>query len=204
MIMRLLPLFVSTLLVAGLAVQDRAMAAPNFKESGSPNAPMTIELYTDYQCPHCRAFYLEVLPELTKDYIKTGKVRLIHRDFRLSQMPYSKMATRYANAAGQIGRYDLVAKQIFETQPEWSQNGNLDAEIAKVLPPGEMQKVRDLVQNDPHLDDQTLKDEAMAINEDHLTATPTIVIVYKGKRETVSGASTWPLLKSYIDGKLGK
>jgi protein-disulfide isomerase len=197
--MRFTSLFVSALVLAGLAT-----AAPNFKESGSPTAPLTIELYTDYQCPHCRAFYLEVLPELAKEYIKTGKVRLIHRDFRLSQMQYSKLATRYANAAGQIGRYDLVAKQLFETQPEWAQNGNIDAEIVKVLPPGEMQKVRDLVQNDPHLDDQTVKDEAMAINEDHLAATPTIVIVYKGKRESVSGGSTWPLLKSYIDGKLGK
>jgi len=197
--MRFLPLFVFALLAAGLA-----NAAPNFKESGSPSAPMTIELYTDYQCPHCRAFYLEVLPELTKEYINTGKVRLIHRDFRLSQMPFSKTATRYANAAGQIGRYDAVAKQIFETQPEWSQNGNVDGEIAKVLPPGEMQKIREIIKTDPRLDEQTIKDEAMAINEDHLTATPTIVIVYKGKRETVSGGGTWPLLKSYIDSKLGK
>jgi protein-disulfide isomerase len=80
--MRFLPLFVSALMLTGLA-----SAAPNFKESGSPSAPMTIELYTDYQCPHCREFYLDVLPQLTKEYINTGKVRLIHRDFRLSQMP---------------------------------------------------------------------------------------------------------------------
>lgn len=181
-----------------------ANAAPNFKESGSPSAPMTIELYTDYQCPHCREFYLDVLPQLTKEYINTGKVRLIHRDFRLSQMPYSKTATRYANAAGQIGKYDIVAKQIFETQPEWSQNGNIDGEIMKVLAPGDMQKVRELVKNDPHLDDQTQRDEAMAINEDHLTATPTIVIVYKGKRESVSGGANWALLKAYINSKLGQ
>jgi protein-disulfide isomerase len=197
--MRFLPLFASAILLAGLAG-----AAPNFKESGSASAPMTIELYTDYQCPHCREFYLDVLPQLTKEYINTGKVRLIHRDFRLSQMPYSKTATRYANAAGQIGKYDVVAKQLFETQPEWSQNGNLDAEIAKVLAPADMEKVRNLVKNDPHLDDQTVRDEAMAINEDHLTATPTIVIVYKGKRESVSGGANWALLKSYIAGKLGQ
>ena len=60
-------------------------AAPvtNFKESGSPDAPVTIDLYTDYQCPSCRVFYLDKLPALINDFVQTGKVRLIHRDFPL-------------------------------------------------------------------------------------------------------------------------
>jgi protein-disulfide isomerase len=199
--MRSILLFASVLLLAGFAV---AAGTKNFKESGSPSAPVTIELYTDYQCPHCRAFYLEVLPSLTKEFIATGKVRLIHRDFRLPQMPYSKTATRYANAAGQIGKYDVVAKQLFETQPDWSQNGNVDSDVAKVLSPAEIEKVRTMVKTDSHLDDATVQDEAMAMTVDHLQATPTVVIVYKGKREPVAGAVTWPLLKSYINGKLSE
>lgn len=197
--MRFVALFVSAVMLGGLLA-----AVPSFKESGSPSAPMTIELYTDYECPHCREFYLDVLPQLKKEYIDTGKVRLIHRDFRLSQMPYSRLATRYANAAGQIGKYDVVAKQIFETQPEWSQTGNIDIELTKVLLPADMEKVRNLVKNDPHLDDQTQLDEAKAINEDHLTATPTIVIVYKGKRESITGGANWAILKSYINSKLAQ
>src|SRR5690349_2435075 len=124
-----------------------APVVTNFKVSGSPNAPITIDLYTDYQCPSCRMFYLNTLPLLMADFVQTGKVRLIHRDFPLPMHQYGPLATRYANAAGEIGRYDLVAKQLFDTQAEWSQNGNVDAQVAKVLPPGEIQQVRQLVKD---------------------------------------------------------
>jgi protein-disulfide isomerase len=179
------------------------VSAKNFKESGSPNAPMTIEVYTDYECPSCRNLYLETLPQLTAEYVATGKVRLIHRDFPLPMHQYSGLAARYANAAGEIGRYDLVANQIFKTQPEWSQNGNIDAQVAKVLPPGEMQKVRELVKTDSHLDDTKNADVAMG-TRDNLTQTPTMEVVYKGKREQIAGFVPFNILKSYIDQKLAK
>jgi protein-disulfide isomerase len=175
-----------------------------FKTSGPPMAPLTIEVYTDYQCPHCREFYLTVLPQLTTEFINTGKVRLIHRDFRLPQFQYSKTATRYANAAGEIGKYDAVANQLFLTQPDWAQNGNVDGTVAKVLSPAEMEKVRAMVKDDTHLDDAVVRDEAMANNVDHISATPTVVIVYRGKREPISGGVSFGLLKSYINGKLSE
>jgi protein-disulfide isomerase len=192
------------LLVLMAAAQAPAQApVPAFKESGTVTAPITLELYTDYQCPHCRAFYLETLPLLTNEFVKTGKVRLIHRDFPLSQFQYSKTAMHYANAAGQVGKFDAVALQLFETQPEWAQSGNVDAAVAKVLTPAQMEKVRMLVKTDSHLDDSVARDVAMATS-DHLTSTPTVVIVYKGKRETISGGAPWPALKSYLTSKLGE
>jgi protein-disulfide isomerase len=200
--MRSLTILLALVLMA--AAQAPAQApVPPFKESGTVMAPITVELYTDYQCPHCRAFYLETLPLLTNEFVKTGKVRLIHRDFPLAQFQYSKTAMHYANAAGQVGKFEAVALQLFETQPEWSQNGNVDAAVAKVLTPAEMEKVRMLVKTDSHLDDSVTRDVAMAAS-DHLTATPTIVIVFKGKRETISGGPAWPVLRSYLTSKLGE
>jgi len=200
--MRSLTILLPLVLLAA-AQAPAQVPVPAFKESGPVMAPITVELYTDYQCPHCRAFYLETLPLLTNEFIKTGKVRLIHRDFPLSQFKYSKTAMHYANAAGQVGKFEAVALQLFETQPEWSQNGNVDAAVAKVLTPAEMEKVRVLVKTDSHLDDSVARDVAMATS-DHLTATPTIVIVYKGKRETISGGPAWPVLRSYLNNKLGE
>jgi len=187
-----------------LVANARAADTKSFKESGSATAPLTLEVYTDFQCPHCREFYMAVLPSLTTEFINTGKVRLIHRDFRLPQFQYSKTAARYANASGEIGKYDVVANQLFLTQPDWAQNGNVEGAVAKVLTPAELEKVRAMVKDDAHLDDATVKDEAMAMNVDHIQATPTVVIVYKGKRETVSGGVSFPLLKSYINGKLAE
>ena len=153
----------SLLLIFPVLFMATAQAqTPSFKYSGSPMAPITLEVYTDYQCPHCREFYLEILPPLTNDFIKAGKVRLIHRDFPLSQFPFSRTAMHYANAAGQIGKYDAVALQLFETQPDWSQNGNVDAAVAKVLTPSELSRVRTIVKTDTHLDDSVERDIAMA------------------------------------------
>ena len=184
-----------------------AAAAPapakNFKESGSPTAPVTMELYTDYECPACRAFYLDVLPSVASDFIATGKVHLIHRDFPLQMHQFSRLATRYANAAGEIGKYDVVANQIFQSQGEWAQNGNVDASVAKVLSPADMEKVRNLVKTDTHLDDSVTKDVAMG-NQDHLNQTPTIVIVAKGKRDVIGGGVPYPVLKQYLNQKLGQ
>jgi protein-disulfide isomerase len=181
-----------------------AMSAANFKESGSSTAKVQIEIYTDYQCPACRDLYMNILPSLTKDYVQTGKVHLLHRDFPLAQHQFSPVATKYANAAGMIGKYDVVAAQIFKTQPEWEQNGNIDGEVAKVLSPADLQKVRDMVKaNPPALDDTVKADVAMG-NKDHLNQTPTLVIVANGKRDVIGGITPYPILKSYIDKKLAQ
>jgi protein-disulfide isomerase len=184
--------------------QTAHKAAPtNFKESGSASAPITLELYTDYQCPSCRVFYMDTLPLVVSQYVATGKVRLIHRDFPLPQHPYSRVAAKYANAAGQLGFYDVVAAQIFKTQPDWEQNGNVDGEVAKVVPPGSMQKIRELVKNDAHLDDTIAADQVIA-NQDRLNQTPTLVIVRKGQRQKIDGLVPFTILKSYLDQLLAK
>jgi protein-disulfide isomerase len=188
------------------ASDHKALAAAsvqkNFKESGSPTAPISIEIYTDYECPACRQLYMETLPSLNSEFVATGKVHLLHRDYPLPQHQFSKLATRYANAAGTIGKYDVVANQIFVTQPDWSQNGTVDAAVAKVLSPADMEKVRTMVKSDSHLDDSVTQDVAMGNNVDHLNQTPTIVIIAKGKREVINGGMPYSLLKQYLEQKL--
>ncbi len=51
---------------------------------GVKNAPVTIIEFADYECPFCARFYKNTLPQLISDYIDTGKVKLIYRDFPLS------------------------------------------------------------------------------------------------------------------------
>jgi protein-disulfide isomerase len=196
--------FLLFLLAISSLVGQTPAGVARFKEAGSVMAPITIELYTDYQCPHCREFFEYALPELMTEFVKTSKVRLIHRDFPLPQFQYSRIAIRYANAAGAIGQYDAVAKQLFDTQPEWAQNGNVEGSVAKILSPADMQKVREMVKNDPQLDEALARDIEMGMNKDHLTGLPTVVITYKGKRETASGLMSYALLKSYLNQKLSQ
>ena len=51
---------------------------------GDPKAPVTLIEYASFTCPHCAHFDTQILPELKKKWIDSGKVKLIYRDFPLS------------------------------------------------------------------------------------------------------------------------
>lgn len=175
--------------------------ASNFKESGSPAAPIVCEVYTDYECPTCAALYRDTMPAFVEQYVRTGKVRLLHRDFPLSQHGFARLAARWVNAAGSIGRYDHAVGQIFGSQNVWGLDGNLDAQLSQVLSPEEMTKVRDLVANDPHLDDSVAADTKMGA-ADGINRTPTIVVVSGGKRQVLAGVPQFATLQAYLDSLL--
>jgi protein-disulfide isomerase len=215
--MRTLLLLLPALVLSAQTAPVRKAAATttpvagNYKEMGSPSATVTLEVYADYECPSCGEFFRNIVPDLVAQYVRTGKIKFSHRDFPLVNMhQHAQLAARYADAAGEAGFYDLAVTQIYKTQDEWSQfgknTGDIDGELAKVIPPGAMQKVRDLVKTDPRLDDSIKKDYEMGMNLDHVNGTPTVVVVSKGKREVVGSASSLPfsVWKSYLDKKLAE
>lgn len=181
----------------------RLTPVPSFKESGNVLAPITVELFTDFECPHCATVALQTMPGFVNDFVKTGKVKLVHRDFPLPQHKFAGLAAQYANAAGALGYYDIVVTQIFRTQAIWATSGDIGTQVALVLPPGVMDKLRDLVRNDAHLDDSVATDVAIG-RQDQLTQTPTMVVVYKGKRQLLAPIPQYELLKSYFDELLTK
>lgn len=194
---------------AQVAAEPPQMAAPaiqvahstSYKASGSPTAPVVIEIYSDFQCPACAAFYRDVFPQLDADYVKTGKVRIVHRDFPLPQHQFAKLAARYANAAGEVGRYDTVFARLFATQAEWEQNGNIEAALAPVLAPDALAKIRGMAAGDL-LDSEAAADIRMGLDVDRLTQTPTVIVVSGGVRNKIAGGATVGVLSAYIDEKL--
>lgn len=64
---------------------------------GDPNAPVTIVEFSDYECPFCKRHYDQTHVQLTKDYVDTGKVKIVFRDLPLSF--HDPMATTEAIAA---------------------------------------------------------------------------------------------------------
>ena len=86
---------------------------------GDKNALVTIIEFSDYQCPFCRKFWQDTLPQLKTDYIDTGKVKLVYRDFPLSFHPMAIPAAEAANCAREKGgdaAYFKMHDKIFEEQ----------------------------------------------------------------------------------------
>ncbi|HKD06613.1 MAG TPA: thioredoxin domain-containing protein [Bryobacteraceae bacterium] len=175
----------------------------NYKELGSPSAPLVCEIYSDYECPSCANFYRTVYPALVSEYVKVGKLRIIHRDFPLPQHPYAILAAQYANAAGELGHYEQVAAQLFATQQNWSQNGNVAGSVAQVLPPGVMQKLRAMVESATDPQATMRNDQALAAQGD-IYQTPSLVFIKSGARNKIAGAPAWAVLKLYINELLNQ
>lgn len=83
---------------------------------GSKDAKVTIVEFSDFQCPFCRTFFNDAYAKLKKEYIDTGKVRLIYKHFPLS---FHAMATPAANAsecAAEQGKFWEMHDKIFQEQ----------------------------------------------------------------------------------------
>ncbi|MBS3101952.1 DsbA family protein [Candidatus Woesearchaeota archaeon] len=83
---------------------------------GDKNAPVTIVSFEDYQCPFCGRAFQQTFPLIKKDYIDTGKVKYIYRDFPLSFHPEAEPAAEAANCAGEQGKYWEMHDSIFQNQ----------------------------------------------------------------------------------------
>ena len=94
---------------------------------GSPDAPATIVEFSDYQCPNCRQFALEVLPWLRETWIKDGMVRVVFKDFAIRGQD-SFIAAEAAHCAGQQGKYWSFHDRLFE----WHDAGNVFSKSAMV------------------------------------------------------------------------
>lgn len=91
---------------------------------GSADAPVTIVQYASLTCPHCKRFHAEVYPALKRDYIDTGKVRYILRDFPIGrQSGQGSIALRCAAPDKFVSLYG----KFLDQQPAWvSQEVRID------------------------------------------------------------------------------
>jgi protein-disulfide isomerase len=77
--------------------------------------------FSDFQCPYCRQFHEQTLPQIVQGYIETGKVRLGFRDFPIMQIhPYAGLAALAAECADDQGKFWGMHDLLFERQSEWA------------------------------------------------------------------------------------
>ncbi len=95
----------------------------NAPSKGSKNAPLTLVEFSDYQCPFCARHTSETLPQLDKEYIQTGKLRYVFRDFPIESIHKDAFkAAEATRCAGDQGRYWELHDRIFANQRTLSQN----------------------------------------------------------------------------------
>ena len=187
---------------SALAPQDGVTDVDPHKAFGSKSAPIVMEVFSDYQCPSCKAFYTNTNRQLMENYVSAGKVYLIHRDFPLQMHAYSRVAARYARAAADLGKIEAVEKALYDNQEKWEQTGDVDGTLAAVLSGGDMTKIRGMVKGgtmEPLIDKDYQIGMTYRVNQ-----TPTTVFHYKGQTYPYAGGMSYGILRTFLDQLLSQ
>jgi protein-disulfide isomerase len=169
------------------------------KTMGNINAPIRLDLYSDFTCPHCKHFHDELLPKLADDFITPGKAYLVFHDYVLTGPghEHSREAALYADAAAHMGKYAQVAGALFASQASWTVTGKVWDAVSPVLTAAERTRIQALIK-DPAIATEVLNDTNMG-NASHVDRTPTVVISPRGKKPTPwSYWNDWALFKSFM------
>jgi len=172
------------------------------KAFGSKTAPITMEVFSDFQCPACKQLFKTTNQALIDNYVNTNKVYLVHRDFPLPMHAYSRVAARYVRAAAGLGKAELAEQVLFNNQEKWEQSGDVDGTLASVFSAAEISKIRAQAKGtalDPAIEKDVALGKTYNVNQ-----TPTTIIHYKGQTYPVVGVVTYDVLHQFLDQLLSQ
>ena len=162
---------------------------------GDDDAPVTIYEFSDYQCPFCGRFYTDTLPLIEENYVKTGKVRLVFKDFPLESIhPEALPAAIAARCAGDQDKFWEMHDKLFENQrvlgnsnyKQWAQEFGLDA--------GEF---ADCIDSKKYL--SAVRKDLVEGQQNGIQGTPGFVVAGR----LISGAQPFSVFQAAIDTALG-
>lgn len=107
--------------VEGLDNMETLVAKAQGVTKGDPNAPITIAEFSDFQCPSCGAFALQVRPQLDLLYVTPGKAKFVYYDFPLTSIhAHSFLASRAGRCANDQGKFWEFLDITYRNQSTWA------------------------------------------------------------------------------------
>jgi len=162
---------------------------------GNPDAPITMIEYASMTCPHCATFHNTVLPEIKEKYVKTGKVKMVFRNFIRDRLDVAvSMVTR---CYGPEKTFDLM-NLFFQRQRQWAQSQDPLTEISAVARNAGISRL-DLDQclANTELQSHLLEMQKAGFDEG-VSATPTFFI--NGEKQV--GAANFETFREIFDDEL--
>jgi protein-disulfide isomerase len=169
-------------------------AAPKDRVLGQADAPITIVEYASMTCPHCAHFANDVLPELKKKWIDTGKAKLVMRPFPLDQVALrAEMLARCLPPE----RYYPMIETLFKTQEKWAVPQDWRGALERTARlAGVSNKEFDACLANKALEDEIVQSRLTASTQLDVNATPTIFV--NGKK--FEGPPTVEALNELLSG----
>jgi protein-disulfide isomerase len=147
---------------------------PDDMVMGNADAPITIIEYASLTCDHCVRFHRDTLPQLKKNWIDTGKARLVYRDY-----PLDRVALRAAMLPHCAGpeRYFAFLGAIFQQHDQWAHAQDPMGSLTRLMRFGGMSEdqVKACVAN-PTLETKVLGSRMDAERRYEVKSTPTFIV----------------------------
>jgi len=171
------------------------LALPD-KWLGKDDAPVTIIEYASMTCPYCRRFHEETLAQLKKNYIDTGKVRLIFREFPLDNL--AAAAAMLARCAPNDNFFPLI-DTLFKQQSKWARSSDPVSELLKISRlAGFSQETFNACLRDQDMLNKVIATRTQASEKFKVNATPTFFL----NDVKYSGDFSYEVLSKAIDSLL--
>jgi len=169
---------------------------------GDPKAPVTIIEYGDYQCPFCARFYKTTEQTIKQEYVRSGKARLVFRNFQFLG-PESKLAAEAAECAKDQRQFWAFHDALYEAESVDGQehNGNLNRDLfIKIAKQNKLDEVAFTGCFDSHKYEKQIQADLEAAQEVGVNSTPTTFV----NGEKLTGALPFADFKTAIDKALAK
>ncbi len=143
---------------------------------GDKNAPVTIIEYASLSCSHCADFHNNTLDDLIKEYVDTGKARIVFRDFPFNYP--ALLGSMVLRCIPEDVRYDYM-NALFQLQQKWvvRENAKSTQELYKIMQSGGMTKEEfETCTNNVELENTILQALIAAQNEFNIQSTPSFLI----------------------------
>jgi protein-disulfide isomerase len=143
---------------------------------GKPDAAVTITEYASMTCPHCAAFNANVFPKIKEEYIDTGKVRYIFREFPLDIKAAAGSMLSRCIANGDAQKYFAVTDMLFRSQNDWVVKNTTETLTRIGKQAGLTQQQVEACLKDQSLLDKIAADQKYASDVLKVDSTPTFFI----------------------------
>ena len=143
---------------------------------GDEYAPITIIEYASLSCSHCADFHINTLPTLIKEYVETGKAKIVFRDFPFNYP--ALLGSMVLRCVSQDVRYQY-ANALYQLQHKWvvRENAKSTQELYKIMQSGGMTKEEfNQCIEDIDLEKTILQGVMNAQNEFNIKSTPSFII----------------------------
>ncbi|THD71235.1 MAG: DsbA family protein [Bradyrhizobium sp.] len=143
---------------------------------GPKDASVTITEFASMTCPHCAAFNATVFPKLKSEYIDTGKVRYVFREFPLDVKAAAGSILARCIAKDDAGKYFAVVDMLFKQQGDWVMKNTTETLTRIGKQAGLSQQSVETCLTDQALLDKVSADQRFAAEVLKVNSTPTFFI----------------------------